>query len=87
MRFFCFFARYLHRISKAASTPWFCQLVALLLFFPSAHLSEFFFKLAYSLNERRLRRICRKNLMLGGNDLLVKLDGLSLNLGEVLELL
>ena len=40
------------------------QFVALLLSFPFFHLSHFCFKLAYALNQRRMRRICGEDFFL-----------------------
>src|SRR6516225_158636 len=52
------------------------QLVSLLLSFPCFKASNFFFKIAYSLNQRRLFCLRIRQGGLHREDLLVKLDGL-----------
>ena len=56
------------------------QLIALLCFFPCFYLSDFFFKLAYSLNHRRLLRLGRYCARLGGQNSALKLNSLAAHL-------
>src|SRR2546430_498482 len=53
----------LHGVSKRSTTV-IGQLVPLLLSFPCFKASHFFFKLAYALNQRRLRRLCGEEFFL-----------------------
>jgi hypothetical protein len=64
----------LQHIGKAPRSNFF-QLVSLLLSFPCFKASTFFFKVAYSLNQRRLFCLRIKQGFLYGEDLLLELDG------------
>lgn len=72
-----FLQRVHHTSGKGCSQP-----VTLLLSVPVFHASNLAFKLSYMLNQFRLRRIGLKNPMLRVDDLLIKVDGLSLNLSH-----
>jgi hypothetical protein len=65
-----------------APGKWGGKLVALLLSIPVFHACDLAFQISYALNQRRLRRVCSENLLLGVDDLLVKFDGLGLNLSH-----
>lgn len=62
------------------------KLVALLFCFPCFYASDFFFKCAYLLNHRKLRRIGIKCAALGGQNGALKLDNLSLNVRDRFQL-
>jgi hypothetical protein len=81
MRRFAIAHRFLQRVHHAPGKGRY-QFVALLLSFPVFHASNLAFKLAYTLNQRRLRRICGEDLMLRSDKLLVEFDSLGLNLGR-----
>ena len=55
--------RFFNRKGNEARSQ-FCQLVALLVCFPIFQASHFFFKVAYLLNQRRLRLLCREDFFL-----------------------
>jgi len=78
MRWFGAAATRLQSIQKS-SLPWGYQLVALFLFFPCFYASDFFFKIAYLLNHRRLMRLGRKCAALGGQNYALELDNPSLD--------
>lgn len=67
-----------HHTSRKRS----CQLIALLLSIPIFHACDLAFQFSYALNQRRLRHICGENLVLGVDDLLIKLDGFRLNISH-----
>ena len=60
----------------------FAELVVLLLSFPCFKASNFFFKMAYRLNQRRLFRLRVGQRGLYRKDLLVELDGIFEELGD-----
>ena len=62
------------------------QYIPLLLGTPCFKASNFFFKVAYTLNQRGLRRLGRKSVALGGEDYSVDFDGLCLNIRTAFEL-
>src|SRR5260370_10731742 len=87
MRGFGSLARFFKRIYDAPIAPWRAyQLVALLLFFPCFYISDFFFKIAYSLNHHRLLRLGRECARLGGQDHTLKLNYLSLHFSQRINL-
>jgi len=70
---------FLQRISKSASArrtfgTYVHELILLLLSIPCFKVSHFFFKLTYSLQQRRLRRLGRECALLGGDDLSLQFD-------------
>src|SRR5262249_9795541 len=75
---------FLNRISRHAPSD-LGKLVALLLCFPCFEISNFFFKLAYLFQQRRLRRIGLKCASLGGENYAVEFDDLVLNHDSVAE--
>src|SRR5258706_6659375 len=79
MRWFGWFHSRLQDISKDAGGHFF-QIVSLLCCFPCFYISDFFFKLAYSLNQRELLRLGAECATLGCQNNLLKLDGLTVQL-------
>ena len=79
MRWFGALSLRLQGISKNAS-PNLGKLIPLLLSFPCFEVSHFFFKLAYALNQRRLRRLC-------GEDLFLKLYDRRIATGDIVDVL
>jgi hypothetical protein len=65
----------LHNISKRSSSQ-ILQFISLLLCFPVFKANDFFFKITYSLNQRRLLILSIKQGGLRGGDLAVQLDSL-----------
>jgi len=63
MEWFASFHAFFQRIGENARTD-FGELVALLICVPCFQTSHFFFKIAYLINQRRLRRLCGENLFL-----------------------
>ena len=81
MRWFGSAATFFKRVEHY-SRPGTYQSIALFLFFPYFYASDFFSKIAYFLNQRRLPRISRKCAVLGGQDSALQLDHVSLNIRE-----
>ncbi|HWG75562.1 MAG TPA: hypothetical protein VN660_02080 [Steroidobacteraceae bacterium] len=79
MRWFAIAHRFLQRVYHAPGKGR-GKLIALLLSVPIFHASDLAFQLSYAINQCRLRRLCRKNGVLGIDDLLIELNGPRLNL-------
>jgi hypothetical protein len=77
---------FFQRIGNASGFPRCYQFIALLLCFPCFYASEFFFKRAYFFNHCRLIRIGRKCATLGGQNGVLKLNNLSLDIRDRFEL-
>ena len=86
MRWFGTAHAFFKSVHNSQSVPNTLKLVSLLLCFPCFHASDFFFKLAYFINHRRLIRIGRKCAALGGQNGALKLNHLSLDFGQRVEL-
>jgi len=82
MRWFGAAHGFLHRVSQRP-IPKLLQFVALLLTAPIFQASNFFFNLAYLLNERRAFLLSRERARLSVKDLGLKFDGLGLKGGSV----
>ena len=76
------FHSWLRRISES-STIYGVKLVALFLTFPVFQLHNLLFKIAYTIQQRELRRIGRKCARLGGEDYSLQFDNLVLNHGSI----
>ena len=77
--------RALQHISKRPGNT-FCKAVALLLCFPCCKLSNFFFKLTYTLNQLELVRLGGHCARLGGDDFFLEFNDLFLNFSTDLKL-
>ncbi len=87
MRWFGSLARFFQCVNHSRTRiPWTYQLIALLFFFPCFQVSDFFFKVAYTLNHRKLLRLGRECARLGGQNRVLEINNLSLDLGERLEM-
>lgn len=86
MRWFCALARFFQGIqNESGSRPRFHQLIALFLFFPCFHVSDFFFKIAHTLNHRRLLRLSSECVRLRFQNGALKIYDFSLDLRHRLE--
>ena len=74
---------FLQHIDQGAATEYRLEFISLLLSFPCFHVSNFFFALAYRLNQRRLLHLRIRQGGLRREDLLVQLDGLFEDLRSV----
>lgn len=74
------------RIHDRGTFPYGLKTVALLLSFPCFYASNFFFKLAYLGNQRRLLRVGRQGIGLSGKDRALQLNHFPLNLRHCVEL-
>ncbi len=74
---------WLQRVSKSPKLTCGFQLVPLLLCFPCFHISNFFFKFAYSLNQRRALLINQKNAALGVDNFRIEFCDLPIENGSV----
>lgn len=81
MRWFSSAATFFQRVEHY-SRPRTYQFIALFFLFPCFYTSDFFSKMAYFLNHRRLLRISRQCTVLGGQDSALQLDHFSLNIRE-----
>ena len=84
MHWFSALSLWLHKVSEH-STRYFPKFVALSLSIPCFRLSHFFFKIAYTLQQRKLVRLGRKCVALGGHDYSLQFDDLGLDLGTDLQ--
>ena len=77
---------FLQSVSKDTSISFKAyKFIALLLSFPLFRLSQFFFKLAYTLQQRELLRISSECARLRGEYYRLQFDGLSVDVGGSLE--
>src|SRR5438105_433245 len=84
MRRFAVAHRFFHGISQRTSVE-FYEFIALLLCLPCFEFSNLFFKIAYTLQQRRLAEIGAKCALLGGENYSVQFDSLRLKYGSVAE--
>src|SRR5206468_3525411 len=81
MRRFGALCLWFQRISR--SSPYFREFIFLLFTFPCFKVSNFFFKIAYLFQQRKLRLLGRKCALLGGKDLSLQFENLVLNYGGI----
>jgi hypothetical protein len=82
MNWFAAAHRFLKAISES-SVPKIVQFVALLLCFPCFHASHFFFRIAYTLNQRKLIRLSGESAGLSGQNGILQFNSLALQHGRI----